>query len=75
MIIKIPIYVEINKCNNELLPDLQDLLGDLVLKYSTEMINSKEIRAYLIKKLVNEPTFNLKLLSKKQALEYLRTNK
>jgi hypothetical protein len=76
MIIKVPIYVEIESISKqELLPDVVDALHmvftSILRKEKLELTSVGKIRMPLVTKLAGE----LKIISKEKALEYLRTSK
>jgi hypothetical protein len=76
MIIKVPIYVEIESISKqEMLPDVVDALHSvftgILRKEKLELTSVGKIRMPLVTKLAGE----LKIISKEKALEYLRTSK
>jgi hypothetical protein len=76
MIIKVPIYVEIEKISS------QEMLPDVVETFHTEFTNILRKEKYGISEVsrirmstVTKLAGNFKIISKEKALEYLRTKK
>jgi len=74
MIIKIPIYVEVNKIEEqEAIPELVTMLGK---KFTT--ILRGDDRTFLTSKVISKrltPFFPIKVIQRDKALDYLRTSK
>ena len=72
MIIKVPLYVEIDKVHNKELPDLVYLLSKVFID---------ELSEFNFETFINSPSFgrfgvkDMKIISEGEALESLRTKK